>query len=137
MKRIQVIIERGEDGDLWGRIEGADFSPVTVGESNEEVVSNLKGLINDYLANEGSEDKQWNGVDLDKVKWDIAYDIQAFFEKFDYLKISSLADHAGINASLLRQYVSGHKYPSAAQVAKIEEAANKMGEELRHVRLAV
>jgi hypothetical protein len=39
------------------------------------------------------------------------YDLQTFFEEHDYLKVSSIAKHAGLNPGLVRQYSSGVKHP--------------------------
>ena len=37
--------------------------------------------------------------------------LEAFFNKIDELKISSIAKKANLQESLMRQYASGNKYP--------------------------
>jgi len=59
------------------------------------------------------------------------YNIQTYFRKHNYLKISSIAKVAGLNPGLVRQYVSGIKQPSEIQIKKIQMAINKIIEELK------
>ncbi|MEJ0104089.1 MAG: hypothetical protein WDO19_16675 [Bacteroidota bacterium] len=66
-----------------------------------------------------------------------SYDLTVFFEEYDFLKQSKIAELAGINPGLLRQYASGVKYPSAEQVLKIEKAVHDLARELQLVSLAV
>src|ERR1700743_3682653 len=100
--QIEVIIEKN-DGLLWGRVENMGKQLLTpYGNSTEEVIENLKELVRDYLAHEGKKDKFWNKVDFDKVDFEFRYDLQAFFAEHDYLKISAVAEYAGINPGLLR-----------------------------------
>ncbi|MBX3240841.1 MAG: hypothetical protein KIT80_15155 [Chitinophagaceae bacterium] len=135
MKKLQLILEKG-DGELWGRIEGkGDFMPVTVGKNAKEVIKNITGLISDYLKHEGKEDKAWKNIDVSGLTFDLVYDIQAFFTEHDYLTASLIAKRAGINPGLMRQYSSGVKYPSAVQAQKIEQAIKEVGKELSSVRL--
>jgi DNA-binding transcriptional regulator YdaS (Cro superfamily) len=62
-------------------------------------------------------------------------DVQTFFKSQDFLNISAFAKKAGINPSLLRQYASGTKQPSAQQVERIKTAILTIAEELEKVRL--
>ena len=64
-----------------------------------------------------------------------SYDLTVFFEQFDFLKQSKVAELAGINPGLLRQYASGIKYPSAGQAMKIEKAIHALAKELQSVSL--
>ncbi|MEJ7683745.1 MAG: hypothetical protein WKG06_38965 [Segetibacter sp.] len=52
-----------------------------------------------------------------------------------YLKISSIAEQAGINPGLVRQYASGVKHPSAEQAKKIEATIHKIANDLKQVEL--
>ncbi len=130
---LQVIIEKNE-GELWGRIEGiGDFMPVVVGNTKLEVTSALKTLINDYKDHEGKEDKKWLEIDIENVVFTFSYDVQAFFEEFDFLNQTKIAQLAGINPALLRQYSSGVKHPSKEQALKIEVAIHKLAHDLEAV----
>jgi hypothetical protein len=127
---MEIIIEKN-DGLLWGRIENSgNFMATPYGETKMEVIKNLKELIRDYINNEGREDKYWKKIDLENLEFEFSYDLQAYFQEHDYLKISSVAAEAGLNPGLLRQYASGVKYPSEDQADKIRKAINRIAKEL-------
>jgi hypothetical protein len=48
-----------------------------------------------------------------------------------------IAEPAGMNPGLLRQYASGVKFPSVAQAQKVEDAIQELAKELGAVSLAV
>jgi hypothetical protein len=87
-------------------------------------------LIRDYTAHEGKKDAYWKKIDPDHMTIAFAYDLQSYFQEHDYLKISSVAEQAGLNPGLVRQYASGVKYPSAAQAGKIRNAVKKIARQL-------
>lgn len=133
---IPVIIEKGDDGDLWGRIEGkGNFLPTTVGPSVQEVLDNLRSLIADYLKHEGKEDKFWKAQNPDELEFEIFYDLQAFFAEHDEINATAIAKRAGINPALLRQYSSGVKHPSKERAKQIEQAIHQLADELKAVSL--
>jgi hypothetical protein len=135
--KIEVIIEKNGD-ELWGRIEGrGNFLPTTVGRSTSEVLANLADLIGDYVKHEGKTDKAWNKADKKHLKFEVVYDLQAFFHEHDFLKQSKIAELAGVNPSLLRQYASGVKHPRPDQTKKIEDAIHKLANELGSVSLLI
>lgn len=128
--RIEVIIEKN-DGLLWGRVEGQGrFMPTPYGSTTTKVVENLKELLVDYVKHEGSKDPYWSAVDLANSEFVFSYDLESYFQEHDYLKISSVAEQAGLNPGLVRQYASGVKYPSGAQAKKIRVAIKKIAKEL-------
>lgn len=130
LEPIQIIIEK-HDGLLWGRVEDCGhFMPTPYGKTKDVVIANLKSLVNDYVSNEGKKDPFWSKIDLEKIEFRFAYDLEAYFKEHDYLKISSVARAAGLNAGLVRQYASGVKYPSAEQAAKISAAVKLIAKEL-------
>lgn len=129
-KILEIIIEKN-DGLLWGRIENlGNFTPTPYGRNTAEVIKNLKTLIAEYIANEGKGDKFWSKLDLANLDFEFSYDLQAYFQEHDYLKITSVAQQAGLNPGLVRQYASGVKYPSEEQADKIRMAINKIANEL-------
>lgn len=123
MKKLTLILEK-DKGRLWGRLNYRN------------------NLITDYAANIPSLEKKMARLlkdfhGLEKVKFERSYDLTVFFEEFNYLKQSKIAELAGINPGLLRQYAAGVKYPSAAQAQKIEDAVHELAKELSAVSLAV
>ena len=71
-----------------------------------------------------------------QVQFDHAYDLTVFFDLFDDVKIGAIAKRAELNPSLVRHYVAGTKFPSAAQAKKLENAIHELGNKLREVVLA-
>jgi len=123
MKKILMIIEK-DKGKLWGR------------------VNYKNNLITDYAASIAALEKKMANLlkdfhGVEKLSFDRSYDLTVFFEEFNFLKQSKIAELAGINPGLLRQYASGVKYPSAAQAQKIEDAVHELARELSAVSLAV
>lgn len=135
--RLTIIIEQG-DGEFWGRLEDQHgFHPSTVADTVSGVIDNLKDLIGDYIRHEGQKSKFWKGLKIEQLTFDLRYDLQAFFQDHDYLKISAIAKRANMNPGLLRQYVAGVKHPSAEQAKRIEDAIHHLAEELGFVSLFV
>ena len=132
--KVPVIIEKGKDA-FWGRVEGHEFLPVTVGNSAQEVLDNLKMLIADYIEHEGQDDKVWKNVDVNKIAFSLHFDLRAFFDEYDFLNISAIAAMAGINQSLLRQYAKGLKFPSINQAKKVEKTIHELAKKMNKVSL--
>lgn len=121
MAKINLIIEKGEDGKLWGRVNFRNNLMSDFASSVELLEKKMSRLIRDF-----------HGVE---AVFDHAYDVSAFFQNFDYLNQTRLADLAGINPGLLRQYASGVKHPSPQQAKRIESVIHKLAKELKSVSL--
>lgn len=132
--KVNVIIEK-EGKDFWGRIEGFEYLPVTVADSIDAVLSNLRLLINDYIEHEGKDDKKWNRVDVNNLLFELHFDLRAFFDEYKFLNISTIAIMSGINPSLVRQYAKGIKHPSTAQAKKVEKTIHQLAEKMNKVSL--
>lgn len=118
MKPLKLILEKSQ-GELWGRVQYEDDLLVTNARTVESLERKMKTLLKDF-----------HEVEPKEVQFESHYDLTSVFEKFDYLKISTIAERAEINATLLRQYASGIKHPSAKQAKKVEQAIHKIGAEL-------
>lgn len=134
--KLTIIIEKSE-GELWGRIENVpDYLPVTSGTTIEEIEQNLRELLADFIENEGNAYSEWRSIKVSDIQFDHVYDLSAFFEVFDDVKVAGIARRAGINPSLVRHYVAGSKYPSPQQAKRLESAIHELGDKLREVILA-
>lgn len=120
--KIPLTIERGEDKQLWGRVEYNQNLITDFADSVFELETKMKELL-------------WEFEELnpDSVQFEHLFDVSALFQKFDFLKISNVAKHAGMNPGLLRQYVSGVKNPSMDQAKKIEKTLHQLAFELSKV----
>lgn len=121
MKRQELIIEKAEKG-FFGRIQLDDNLIIEEGSSIVAIEKSIKKIV-----------RKLHHIEI--TEFDIKYDLSSLFETFSYLKISSVAEKAGVNPGLLRQYVSGVKFPSALQAAKIETTIHEISEELGRVKI--
>ena len=104
------------------------------GGSVSEAKEKLKEAIQDYIdmyANMGKPIPE----EINHPDFEFKYDMASFFNYFDCLNASRLAEKAGVNASLIRQYKKGIKFASEKQSNKIQTAIHRLGNELLAVRL--
>jgi hypothetical protein len=120
--KLQLILEK-DGGKFWGRVSVGDNIIVDSATTLLTLERKIKKVLKDF---EGLTD----------VEFDYAYDLTVFFERFSFLNQSRIAELAGINPGLIRQYSSGHKQPSKEQVGKIEKAIRKIAGQLKSVRLS-
>jgi transcriptional regulator with XRE-family HTH domain len=121
-QKLQLILER-EGSKLWGRVlinENLIFDSATTLQILEK---RIRKSLKDF---EG----------LEEIQFEYAYDLTVFFEQFNFLNQSKIAELAGINPGLIRQYSSGYKQPSQEQVGKIEHALHKLADRLKEVQLS-
>lgn len=121
-KKLQLVLEK-ENGKICGRVMVNDNLIVATATSLQALEKKIKKLVNDF---EG----------LEEVQFEYAYDLTVFFEQFNFLNQSKIAELAGINPGLIRQYSSGNKQPSKDQVGKIQQAIHVMAGKLKGVQLS-
>lgn len=121
MKRVLLIIEKSNDRFL-GQVEYDSNLIIEEAENVNSFEEKIKQTLKDA-----------HNIDPTLVIFQYKYDLTALFGVLSYLKISSVAKLSDMHPGLLRQYVSGVKFPSAAQVRKVETAIHKMSHELRNI----
>ena len=121
MKKMLLVVEK-DKGKLWGRVNYKNNLITDYAASLPALEKKLTKLLKDF---HGIQD----------ISFERSYDLTVFFEQFSYLKQSKIAELAGINPGLLRQYASGVKYPSIGQAKKIEKAVHALAKELQSVSL--
>lgn len=131
--KVRVIIEKDEKGfgcfaeNLKSTIIGEGTS---VEEAKKDFLNSVQEVKTSYLEAGGTPP-----AELDDLEFEYKYDLASFFNEFDFINVSKLAKHIGINASLMRQYKSCGAYISEAQAKKIESAIRGIGRELSSVSL--
>ena len=84
----------------------------------------------------GLDGIHWRNIDEDVSFESFLYDdahpsaMQAFFLTHKELNIAEFARYAGINATLLRNYINGFKKPSSEREKAILESIHRLGREL-------
>ncbi len=130
--KLNAVIEKGQDG--YGiyvtnlQEHGLSGLGDTVDAAKADLQEALQLLVSMY-ADEG----QVVPAELDNPEFVFKYDIPSFFAAFDSIKMSKIAEKAGINESLLRQYKTKHAFASEDQTKKIADAIHELGKELMAV----
>ncbi|MCH2215927.1 MAG: helix-turn-helix transcriptional regulator [Flavobacteriales bacterium] len=123
-KKILLTVEKTNTG-FSAYSEG--YSIFTTGMSIPELINNA------YEATELFAQDQDVKMASIEIKFEI--DFKQFFQFYKVLNAKFLAEKIGMNASLLSQYVQGHKKPSDKQTEKILEGIHQIGQELSGINL--
>lgn len=97
-----------------------------------ELAEASEELKNDYKF--GFEGIHWPDLGVDVSFESFGYDdaiptpLQAFFMSHDEINISGFGKFAGINPTLIRDYISGFKKPSPKRILEIQHAINALGD---------
>jgi hypothetical protein len=119
--KLLLIIEKSK-GKLWGRVNYKDNLITDFASNVDTLEKKIKKLLKDFHQ-------------ISNIEFTHSFDLTAFFQEYDFLKQSKIAELAGINPGLLRQYASGVKYPSPGQAKKIEKAVHDLAKDLRSVSI--
>lgn len=126
METIVLIIESAKNGELWGRVN-YDHNFITESASSVQALEHkMKSLL-----------KNWHELEPKNVAFDLQYDIAGLFDEKKFLNTAVIAERAGINKSLMRQYASGIKFPSLKRAKQIEKVIREMGKEMIDIKILV
>lgn len=119
-----MIVEKTDTGFSAYSV---DYPIFTTGKSVTDLISNSYEAVNLYY-----EDQKIN-ITRDNLKFEL--DFRQFFQFYKVINSKLLADRIGMNATLLSQYVTGHKKPSEMQTEKILMGIHQIGQELAEINL--
>lgn len=123
-KKITLTVEKTDTGFS---AFSEDYPIFTTGQSIPELMNNAYEATDFYFEEEQVK------ITPNDIKFEI--DFQQFFKYYKVINAKFLAEKIGMNASLLSQYVQGHKKPSAKQTEKILSGINQIGQELSGINL--
>lgn len=106
MQKVTIIVEQASDGNYWCRTV-EDVGGVGLNSCGATVKQAKQDLMDCYQ--EARDDMEEQGKSFPEVAFEYKYDLRSFFNYFSFLNVSDIAKRAGINPSLMRQYVSGIK----------------------------
>ena len=92
MEKILLIIEKGVDKDLWGRVSFDDNLIVDSAQSMELLQKKMIKSLHVF-----------HDLSIGDIEFDIAYDLTAVFSEKAYLNLSVVAQKLGINRSLMER----------------------------------
>ncbi|MBA7537202.1 hypothetical protein ES705_29469 [subsurface metagenome] len=134
MKSLTVIIEKGDSGNYGAYVPKLPGC-ISEGDTTEEVKANIKDAITEHLEALSEFNEVPKGIDINNLKFEFKLDLPSFSKAFSWINISALADAAGLNQSLVRQYTSGAKYPSEKQADVLQKAIHQLANDLNRVQL--
>ncbi|HSP12531.1 MAG TPA: type II toxin-antitoxin system HicB family antitoxin [Salegentibacter sp.] len=134
MKKIEVFVEKANDGTYWGSTQNLPGGVSAYGNSLDELKQNLKAAFKDYIDVGRELNEDWV-TEIEKLtEFEYQLDIVSFFKLLP-IKISAIAEKTGINPSLMRQYATGKANVSEKRAREIEKAIHELGEDLLSVSL--
>lgn len=125
--KVTVIIEKAKDGYYSCYVEDdlPGFGLSGFGESAEAAKEDMMKTYQEMKEIQAEE-----GKEVPELEFTYKYDMQSFFDYFSFLNVTKVAELAGINPSLMRQYTSGVANAGQKQYDKIRVAIGKISKEL-------
>ena len=125
--KVTVIIEKAKDGYYSCYVEDdlPGFGLSGFGESAEAAKEDMMKAYQELKEIQAEE-----GKEVPELEFTYKYDMQSFFDYFSFLNVSKVAELAGINPSLMRQYTSGVANAGQKQYDKIRVAIGKISKDL-------
>jgi hypothetical protein len=124
-EKIAIIIETVDQKGYWGRVYFDENLMVDFSKTIDGLKKKMSKLLLDF-----------HKLPSAKHAFEIQYDISGLFDDKKYLNASAVADRAGISRLMLRQYRSGHKFPTKEKLQKLQAAIHEIGEELKTLKIA-
>lgn len=125
--KVTVMMEKASDGYYSCFVEEdlPGFGLAGYGETAEAAKADMLKAYEEIREMQVAE-----GRETPELEFTYKYDMQSFFNYFSFLNITKVAELAGINASLMRQYTSGVTAAGQKQYDKIRVAVERIAREL-------
>lgn len=122
-----IFILEKQENEYWVTVKELPGCYAS-GRTIEEAIANVKDAVTEHISalNEFGDTIPEMFIN-ETYEYQIKYDLQTLFEKFNIINKTALAEKAGLNASLLRQYSNGLAFASEKQKMKIENAIHEIG----------
>lgn len=124
IRKITMTVEKTNTGFS---AFSADYPIFTTALSVPELINNTYEATEPYFEDEKVK------IEPSDIRFEI--DFKQFFKYYKVLNAKFLAEKIGMNPTLLSQYVSGTKKPSAKQTEKILTGIHQIGQELSGLNL--
>ena len=128
--KVQIIVEQASDGKFWCYTEQG-IGNVGLSAMGDSVAAAKADLME--CCEEARQDAEENGKAFPEVEFEYKYDLQSFFNYFSFLNVSDIAKRAGINPSLMRQYISGVKKAGEKNYQRLSACVGKIKEDFRAI----
>ena len=134
--KVTALIERTDNGyySIACDAQIGNFCLGGFGNSVEEAKADFASIIKEaqeeYIKQNGELPAELSDIDVT-----YKYDMQSFFNYFDWINISKFAKAAGINESKMRQYKVGSAFAGERTRQKILATIQRMSAELASASL--
>lgn len=125
--KVTVVMEKAKDGYYSCFVEDdlPDFGLSGFGDTAEAAKEDMLKAYQEI-----KEIQEEEGKKVPELEFVYKYDMQSFFDYFSFLNVTKVAELAGINPSLMRQYTSGVTNAGQKQYDKIRVAVERISKEL-------
>ncbi|MCM1310827.1 MAG: pilus assembly protein HicB [Bacteroides sp.] len=125
--KVNIVFEMAKDGgcSCYMVDELPDFTLTGYGMNPREAKADMLEAFDEIRQMLKEQGKQ-----TPEPEFVYHYDMKSFFEYFDFLNVSRIAERAGINPSLMRKYTSGVVNAGEGQYLKLEKAIHSIATEL-------
>lgn len=117
------LVIRQDDKRFYGKVILLNEEIEAEGESEDQVEKIMRKKL---------RHRDISAVGFSKIYF---YELPDFFNKFDLLIQSKVAEEANLSPGVFRQYVCGHRKPSIDTSRKIEAVLHELGEKLQRIKL--
>ena len=128
--KILAIVEKNDNGfyqiSCEQDLKGFHFGGF--GNSVEEAKADFMESIDEALEMIAENSQE---VPSEEIQVVFKYDLESFFNYFDWINVTQLARIAGINESKMRQYKAGLAFASDRTARKIMTTVHRIGAELQ------
>lgn len=132
--KVVIYVEKGageKNFDCFMETEVPGFGLAGAGSSARNAIADMHKAYDEI-----KEIRTAEGKETPELEYEYRFDLGSFFDYYQYLNISGVAKKAGINASLMRQYVSGVHKPSTKRLAVIKDTLTEISKEIASVELS-
>lgn len=125
--KVTAIMEKAKDGHYSCYVEEdlPGFGLSGFGDTAEAAKGDMLEAYKEIKEIQAEE-----GQEVPELEFVYKYDMQSFFDYFSFLNVTKVAELAGINPSLMRQYTSGVTNAGQKQYDKIRVAVERISKEL-------
>lgn len=128
MRPIKFIVEKTRSGYSAYAVDKR-YPLTTVGVTMEELKANMLDAVNSFM-----EFNELPEVGAGAIA--IQIDMKQIFTYYKEINAKAIGKRAGINETLLSQYINGKKIPSEKQQMKILNSIHALGKELQALEFA-
>ena len=122
-----IIVEQTKDGyfSCFVKEEIPFVGLLGYGDTSEAAIADLMEFYEQSKLELTAE-----GKTLPELNFVVHYDMPSFFNRFNFLNQSKIAERAGINPSLMRKYTSGVANAGQKQYEKLYAAVQSLAKEM-------